>query len=92
MPKAFSLASWNVEHFKNAPARVGDVVTLGDTSGVVSRIRMRATTVIDHDRKEYIVPNKDLVTERLLQRKLGSERFQQMLQQLESARPDDGPW
>ena len=28
MPKAFSLASWNVEHFKNAPARVGDVVTL----------------------------------------------------------------
>jgi potassium-dependent mechanosensitive channel len=33
---------------------------------VVSRIRMRATTIIDADRKEYIVPNKDLVTERLL--------------------------
>ena len=28
MPKAFSLASWNVEHFKNAPARVADVVAL----------------------------------------------------------------
>jgi hypothetical protein len=28
MPKAFSLASWNVEHFKNAPNRVGDVVEL----------------------------------------------------------------
>jgi hypothetical protein len=26
--KAFSLASWNVEHFKNAPNRVGDVVAL----------------------------------------------------------------
>jgi endonuclease/exonuclease/phosphatase family metal-dependent hydrolase len=28
MPKAFSVASWNVEHFKNAPDRVGAVVDL----------------------------------------------------------------
>ena len=28
MPKAFSLASWNVEHFKNAPTRVADVIAL----------------------------------------------------------------
>ena len=28
MPKAFSVASWNVEHFKNAPRRVGDVIGL----------------------------------------------------------------
>jgi potassium efflux system protein len=48
------------------PIRVGDVVTLGETTGVVNRIRMRATTIVDWDRKEYIVPNKDLVTERLL--------------------------
>lgn len=48
------------------PIRVGDVVTLGDKSGVVNRIRMRSTTIVDWDRKEYIVPNKDLVTERLL--------------------------
>jgi potassium efflux system protein len=48
------------------PIRVGDIVTLGDKSGVVSRIRMRATTIVDWDRKEYIVPNKDLVTGRLL--------------------------
>jgi len=27
---------------------------------------MRATTIVDWDRKEYVVPNKDLVTERLL--------------------------
>jgi potassium efflux system protein len=27
---------------------------------------MRATTILDPDRKEYIVPNKDLITERLL--------------------------
>lgn len=48
------------------PIRVGDIVTLGDTTGLVTRIRMRATTIVDWDRKEYIVPNKDLVTERLL--------------------------
>ena len=48
------------------PIRVGDIVTLGEKSGVVNRIRMRATTIIDWDRKEYIVPNKDLVTGRLL--------------------------
>ena len=48
------------------PIRVGDIVTLGDKSGVVNRIRMRSTTIVDWDRKEYIVPNKDLVTERLL--------------------------
>jgi potassium-dependent mechanosensitive channel len=48
------------------PIRVGDVVTLGDKTGVVNRIRMRSTTIVDPDRKEYIVPNKDLVTERLL--------------------------
>ncbi len=48
------------------PIRVGDIITLGNTTGVVSRIRIRATTIVDWDRKEYIVPNKDLVTERLL--------------------------
>jgi hypothetical protein len=28
MPKAFSVVSWNVEHFKGEPARVADVVSL----------------------------------------------------------------
>jgi exonuclease III len=28
MPKAFSIASWNVEHFKNAPDRIADVIAL----------------------------------------------------------------
>ncbi len=48
------------------PIRVGDVITLGDTTGVVTRIHMRATTITDWDRKEYVVPNKDLITGRLL--------------------------
>ncbi|QDT07738.1 Mechanosensitive channel MscK precursor [Rubripirellula lacrimiformis] len=48
------------------PIRIGDVVTLDAVSGTVSRIQMRATTISDWDRKEYIVPNKDFVTGRLL--------------------------
>lgn len=48
------------------PIRVGDIVTLDNTSGVISRIRMRATTITNWDRQEYIVPNKDLITGRLV--------------------------
>ncbi len=46
--------------------RVGDVVTVADVTGVISRIRMRATTIINWDRKEFIVPNKEFITGRLL--------------------------
>ena len=48
------------------PVRIGDVVTIDGVSGRVSRIQMRATTIMDWDRREYIVPNKDFVTGRLL--------------------------
>jgi potassium efflux system protein len=48
------------------PVRVGDIVTVDNTTGMVSRIRIRATTITDWDRKEYIVPNKEFVTGRLL--------------------------
>jgi potassium efflux system protein len=48
------------------PVRVGDVVTIDDISGVVSRIRIRATTITDWDRKELIIPNKEFITGRVL--------------------------
>ncbi|QDU45056.1 Mechanosensitive channel MscK precursor [Symmachiella dynata] len=48
------------------PIRVGDVITIGDVSGKVSKIRMRATTITNWDRKELIVPNKEFITGRLL--------------------------
>jgi len=48
------------------PIRVGDVITIGDVSGVVSRIRIRATTVTDWDRKELVIPNKEFITGRVL--------------------------
>jgi potassium efflux system protein len=48
------------------PVRIGDVVTIGNLSGTVSRIRIRATTIIDFDRKEIIIPNKTFVTDQLV--------------------------
>ncbi|MEQ9407673.1 MAG: mechanosensitive ion channel [Fuerstiella sp.] len=48
------------------PVRIGDVVTIDGVSGSVSRIQIRATTITDFDRKEYIVPNKEFVTGRVL--------------------------
>ncbi len=48
------------------PMRVGDWVTIGSVEGVVSRIRMRATTVVNWDRKEFVVPNKEFITGTLL--------------------------
>ena len=48
------------------PVRVGDTITVGDVTGIVTRIRIRATTIQDWDLKELVVPNKDLVTGQLL--------------------------
>ena len=48
------------------PVRIGDVVTIGNLSGTVSKIRIRATTITDFDRKEIIVPNKTFVTGQLI--------------------------
>jgi potassium efflux system protein len=42
------------------------VITVGDTDGVVTRIRSRATTIRNWDGKELLVPNKEFITGRLL--------------------------
>ena len=42
--------------------RVGDIVTLSDLSGTVSRIRIRATTITSFDNKEVVIPNKQFIT------------------------------
>jgi potassium efflux system protein len=47
------------------PIRVGDTVTIGTVTGKVSRIQMRATTLIDLDQKDLIVPNKTFITSQL---------------------------
>jgi potassium efflux system protein len=39
------------------PVRVGDIITVGDATGRVERIRIRATTIRDFDQKELLIPN-----------------------------------
>lgn len=48
------------------PIRVGDTVTVGDVTGRVTTIRMRATTILDWDRKELVLPNKSFITDRVI--------------------------
>ena len=48
------------------PVRVGDTVTVGQLTGKVTRVRIRATTITDWDRKEIIVPNKAFITEQVI--------------------------
>jgi potassium efflux system protein len=48
------------------PIRVGDVVTVEGTTGTVTRLRMRATTITNWDRQEFVVPNKSLITGTIL--------------------------
>ena len=48
------------------PYRVGDFVTVGQVNGTVTRIRIRATTVRDLNRRELIVPNKNFITGELI--------------------------
>jgi len=48
------------------PVRIGDTITIGSLSGTVSKIRIRATTITDFDRKDIIVPNKTFITGQLI--------------------------
>lgn len=48
------------------PIRVGDTVTISDITGTVTRIQIRATTLLDWDNKELIVPNREFVTGHLV--------------------------
>ena len=48
------------------PIRVGDVVTVEGITGTVTKIHLRATTIINWDRQEFVVPNKTLITNTLL--------------------------
>ncbi|MBQ8706571.1 MAG: mechanosensitive ion channel [Succinivibrionaceae bacterium] len=48
------------------PVRIGDVITLDGHSGKVTRIQIRATTITDFDRMEYVVPNRKLITSSLV--------------------------
>ncbi|MDP2533051.1 mechanosensitive ion channel [Photobacterium damselae subsp. piscicida] len=48
------------------PIRIGDTVTIRDLTGMVTKIQTRATTIVDWDCKEVIMPNKAFVTEQFV--------------------------
>lgn len=48
------------------PIRIGDIVTVGDITGKVSRIRIRATTITDWDLREIVIPNKEFITGKVM--------------------------
>ena len=47
------------------PIRLGDTVTVAGSTGKVSRIRIRSTTITDWDRRELIVPNQAFLSEKI---------------------------
>lgn len=55
------------------PVRVGDVVTVGDASGKVVRIKIRATTIRNWEEQEMVVPNKEFITTRVVNWSLSDE-------------------
>ena len=55
------------------PVRVGDMVTVGNQSGTVTRIQIRATTLRTWDRQELLVPNKDFIAAHVLNWSLSDE-------------------
>ncbi len=48
------------------PIRIDDIVTVGDVTGKVTKIRTRATTIRKWDQREFIVPNKEFITGQLV--------------------------
>lgn len=48
------------------PFRLGDTVTIEGYTGTVTRIRIRATTISDWDRKELLIPNKSFITKNFI--------------------------
>ncbi len=48
------------------PVRIGDTVTISGLTGTVTKIKIRATTIVDWDRKEVIIPNKTFITDQLI--------------------------
>ena len=44
----------------------GDTITLGDTFGWIRELRARFVSVITRDGREYLIPNEDFITEKVV--------------------------
>jgi small-conductance mechanosensitive channel len=47
------------------PVKVGDIINLGEDWGTISKIGLRSTVVETFDRSEVIVPNADLIAQKV---------------------------
>jgi potassium efflux system protein len=54
------------------PIRIGDIVTIGEIDGKVTNIHLRATTITDGDERELVVPNKEFITNKVINWTLSS--------------------
>ncbi len=61
------------------PIRVDDVVTVGDQTGVVKRITIRATAIQNVDNQTIIIPNKDFIAQRVTNWTLGDTHVRLVL-------------
>ena len=48
------------------PIRVGDKVTVGQYTGIITKIRLRSTTLLNSDHMEVVLPNQAFVTDRFI--------------------------
>lgn len=48
------------------PIRVGDKVTVAEHTGIITKIRLRSTTLINSDNMEVVLPNQAFVTGRFI--------------------------
>ena len=48
------------------PIRLGDIISVGDITGTVTRINIRATRLTDADHRDFLVPNKNFITGNVL--------------------------
>ncbi len=55
------------------PIRVGDIITAGGAEGVVKKINPRATIIETFERKEHLIPNKELITGQVINWSLTDE-------------------
>jgi small-conductance mechanosensitive channel len=52
--------------FFERPIRVGDVVTVGTTTGTVDQINIRATHILNWDRQVIVIPNRKFISEEVV--------------------------
>ena len=61
------------------PVRVGDLVTVDGVTGKVTRISTRATTLLDFDNKDVVIPNKALITNPIVNWTLGDTTVREIV-------------